>query len=509
MHLAKQEFKESALLLRTSAVIQQLGSLIQHTNEVALDRVIQSIGLEHMITLDAIIMASSIDIKVATFLLTLGAENTNKRTMYEDALALYTQKHRTTLDAKFLDQLIQIFESNQDPSDYLKQLNQRITSANTMQQHAQQEASACIQSKQWDKALDILEPLADTLGINAPKWILADLATCLHMLGRYEEAETRSQKGLGDWAQKISHTHAPLNQAEIQAQWNNTSDAPLISVLCISYNHARYIEMAIQGFLLQETQYKYEIIIHDDASTDGTQDLILKWQSRYPELIRTVLQKENTFSKGARPFELLLKQAKGKYIAICEGDDYWLEQSKLQKQAEFLEAHPDFSCHAHNHYLFEEATLSVRPWLTVGSPKIYSPRQLKNLTRLLWFPTLMFRKAFDELPEERNFAATGDFFLTSYLGYFGHCMYDEGFLGSVRRMNHYSFWTPMSELQKEKLRVKTRFSLIRLHERLGDFCAAGDLMQKVHASSLPTKEKIQQSRASLLFTTHPIKLDQP
>ena len=506
MHLAKQEINEPALLLRTSAVIQQLGPLIQHMNEVALDRVIQSIGLENMITLDAIIMASSIDIKVATFLLTLGAENTYKRTMYEDALALYTQQHSTTLDARFLDQLVHLFESHLDPSDYLKQLNQRITSANAMQQHAQQEASACIQFKQWDKALHILEPLADALGIHAPKWILADLSTCLHMLGRYEEAHTQTQKGLGDWAQRISHTHPPLNQAEIQAQWNNTSDAPLISVLCISYNHARYIEIAIQGFLLQETQYKYEIIIHDDASTDGTQDLILKWQSRYPELIRTVLQKENTFSKGARPFELLLKQAKGKYIAICEGDDYWLEPSKLQKQAEFLEAHSDFSCHAHNHYLLEEATLSVRPWLSVGSTRVYSPSELKNLTRLLWIPTLMFRKLFEVMPVERDFAALGDAFLTSYLGHFGNCMYDEGFLGAVRRMNRYSFWTPMNEEQKEKSRVRTRFALVRLHERLGDFCAAADLLKKIHTSPLPIEDKKEESHKSLLFVARQVEL---
>jgi glycosyltransferase involved in cell wall biosynthesis len=506
MHLAKQEINAPALLLRTSAAIQQLGPLIQHMNEVALDRVIQSIGLENMITLDAIIMASSIDIKVATFLLTLGAENTYKRTMYEDALALYAQQHSTTLDTRFLGQLVHLFESHQDPSDYLKQLNQRITSASTMQQHAQQEASACIQSKQWNKALHILEPLADALGIHAPKWILADLATCLHMLGRYEEAETQIQKGLGDWAQRISHPHAPLNQAEIQAQWNNTSDAPLISVVCISYNHARYIEMAIQGFLLQETQYKYEIIIHDDASTDGTQDLILKWQSRYPELIRTVLQKENTFSKGARPFELLLKQAKGKYIAICEGDDYWLEPSKLQKQAEFLEAHSDFSCHAHNHYLLEEATLSVRPWLSVGSTRVYSPSELKNLTRLLWIPTLMFRKLFEVMPVERDFAALGDAFLTSYLGHFGNCMYDEGFLGAVRRMNRYSFWTPMNEEQKEKSRVRTRFALVRLHERLGDFCAAADLLKKIHTSPLPIEEKKEESHKSLLFVARQVEL---
>jgi len=506
MHPSPEEIKQATVLLRTNAIIQRLGPLIQCMDETELDRNIQSIGLAPLISLDAIIMASSIDRGVTTFLLTLGAENTNDRAMYEHALALYATQREKTLDAELLAQLVLAFGAGQDAQSYLQHLNQRITSANETLERIKQEATALIQTQQWQTALNILEPLVDALDTDSPKWAFADLANCLHMLERYAEAEVRTQQGLGAWAKRIAHQTEPLTQAEIQRKWSDRSDPPVISILCIAYNHARYIEMAIKGFLLQETQYKYEIIVHDDASTDGTQDIILKWQSRYPDLIRTVLQKENTFSKGARPFELLLQQAKGKYIAICEGDDYWLEPLKLQKQAEFLETHPDFSCHAHNHYLFEEATLAVRPWLTVANPRIYSPRELKNLTRLLWVPTLMFSKKFSHLPAEREFAALGDAFLTSYLGHFGSCMYDEGFLGSVRRMNRYSFWTPMTEQQKEKSRVKTRFALVRLHERLGDFCAAGDLLQKIHASPLSMEDKKEQSQGSLLFAAR--KLEQ-
>ena len=114
----------------------------------------------------------------------------------------------------------------------------------------------------------------------------------------------------------------------------------LVSVVCAAYNHENYIEDAIKSFLMQETDFKFEILIHDDASTDNTANIIKKYEQKYPELVKPIYQKENQYSKGVRVIEILYKKAKGKYIASCEGDDYWIDKYKLQKQIDYMEKHP-------------------------------------------------------------------------------------------------------------------------------------------------------------------------
>lgn len=122
--------------------------------------------------------------------------------------------------------------------------------------------------------------------------------------------------------------------------WSGDPARPLVSICCMSYNHEPYIEAAIRGFLIQETDFPIEVMVHDDASTDGTQALIRRYAERYPRIIRAVLQTENQFSQGNKPGELLRTHARGKYIALCEGDDCWTDPLKLRKQVELLETHP-------------------------------------------------------------------------------------------------------------------------------------------------------------------------
>lgn len=101
----------------------------------------------------------------------------------------------------------------------------------------------------------------------------------------------------------------------------------------------------LDGFLMQKTNFPVEILIHDDASTDGTKEIIEEYVANYPELIYPIYQTENQYSKGIRGMmaRYNFPRAKGKYIAICEGDDYWTNPHKLQKQVDFLEKNPDYS----------------------------------------------------------------------------------------------------------------------------------------------------------------------
>lgn len=124
---------------------------------------------------------------------------------------------------------------------------------------------------------------------------------------------------------------------------DNVSMVPLASIVCITYNHEAYIRECLNGFLKQRTTFKFEVLVHDDASTDNTAKIIREYEEKYPSLFRVIYQTKNQYSQGVRPCEdILFPIANGKYIALCEGDDYWIDPYKLQKQVDHLEANMDY-----------------------------------------------------------------------------------------------------------------------------------------------------------------------
>lgn len=121
---------------------------------------------------------------------------------------------------------------------------------------------------------------------------------------------------------------------------------PLVSICCLSFNHKRFIAKCLDGFLMQETNFDYEILVHDDASKDGTDEIIKEYAAKYPNKIFPIYEEVNRYSngyKGKMDIVFNYARARGKYIATCEGDDYWTDPHKLQKQVDFLESHPDYS----------------------------------------------------------------------------------------------------------------------------------------------------------------------
>ena len=116
----------------------------------------------------------------------------------------------------------------------------------------------------------------------------------------------------------------------------------MVSVLCVAFNHQKYIRRCLDSIVGQKTSFKYEIIIHDDASSDGTQDIIREYSERFPNLIIPILQEENQYSKGKDIVKnYLFPKASGKYIVECECDDYWCDENKLQRQVDILEKHKE------------------------------------------------------------------------------------------------------------------------------------------------------------------------
>ena len=115
-----------------------------------------------------------------------------------------------------------------------------------------------------------------------------------------------------------------------------------VSVQCITYNHEPYIRDCLEGFVNQKTNFKFEVIIHDDASTDKTADIIREYEQKYPDIIKPIYQTENQYSKKVKFIRTYIwPKIRGKYIALCEGDDCWIDLEKLQKQYDFMEANPE------------------------------------------------------------------------------------------------------------------------------------------------------------------------
>lgn len=124
----------------------------------------------------------------------------------------------------------------------------------------------------------------------------------------------------------------------------------MVSICCITYNQEGYIKDALDGFLKQKTSFPYEVLIHDDASTDRTGKIIREYAERYPDIIKPILQTENQYSKGLTNISgtFNFPRAAGRYVAMCEGDDYWVDEEKLQMQVDYMEAHPDCSLCFHS-----------------------------------------------------------------------------------------------------------------------------------------------------------------
>lgn len=137
-------------------------------------------------------------------------------------------------------------------------------------------------------------------------------------------------------------------------------DLLLVTIRCITYNHEPYIRQCLEGFVMQKTNFRFEAIVHDDASTDRTADIIREYADKYPEIIKPIYETENQYSKKDGSLTRIMDEhTKGKYVAFCEGDDYWIDPLKLQKQVEFLEKNLDYGlCHS-NYTLVDQNNESL------------------------------------------------------------------------------------------------------------------------------------------------------
>lgn len=131
--------------------------------------------------------------------------------------------------------------------------------------------------------------------------------------------------------------------------------SPLVTIQCLTYNHEKYIRKCLDGFVMQKTNFRFEAIVHDDASTDGTAKIVREYADKYPDIIKPIFETENQYSRsGGSLNRIMYEHTLGKYVALCEGDDYWTDPYKLQKQVDFLETHSDYSMCFHSAYIIND-----------------------------------------------------------------------------------------------------------------------------------------------------------
>jgi len=147
---------------------------------------------------------------------------------------------------------------------------------------------------------------------------------------------------------------------------------PLVSVCVVTYQHKAFIRQCLDGIIMQKTKFLFEIILGEDESTDGTREICKEYAEKYPDKIRLFLRSRkdviyiNQHATGRYNFIENVKAARGKYIAFCEGDDYWTDEYKLQKQVDFLEANPAYSLCFHNYILRNEKENSEKTKFSPG-----------------------------------------------------------------------------------------------------------------------------------------------
>lgn len=242
------------------------------------------------------------------------------------------------------------------------------------------------------------------------------------------------------------------SEKEIMEKWSEGVDKPLVSICCISFNHEAFLEKALDGFLIQETNFPFEILVHDDASTDRSADIIREYEAKYPNLIKPIYQTENQYSQNIEPMSAHnYSRAKGKYIAICEGDDYWTGSSKLQLQADFLEANEAYSICYHNSTVVDENDTLVSE-LKHPCPTDYTEEEMLLGETFILTNTVLF-KTFtpEELKHFRSQfreAFNGDMALMHHLGFLGKCKYMENVDYAAYRVHSGGIWSAIDEVKK-------------------------------------------------------------
>ena len=252
-----------------------------------------------------------------------------------------------------------------------------------------------------------------------------------------------------------------------------------LSVCLITYNHINYIRQAIDSVIMQKVNFSWELIIADDFSTDGTREIIKEYKEKYPEFIRLILQEKNV--GPAQNWIDLMKAPESKFVSYFEGDDYWTDPDKLQKQFDFMEQHNEYVMCFHNAMLINEVNTTSHFFGEYDKSEYTGTDLFENWiipTASIFFKNVLPK----ELPDFFKHATHGDLALFVYLAEFGKVKYLEGVM-SVYRVN--SNGSTQSLLKGISHNVKHLYQLELMVEYFGEKYK-GHLKQRMANYLMPT-----------------------
>jgi glycosyltransferase involved in cell wall biosynthesis len=226
-------------------------------------------------------------------------------------------------------------------------------------------------------------------------------------------------------------------------------NSPDISIAMVAYNQEKFVGEAIESVLMQKTRYAYKIIIAEDFSTDNSRKIIVEYQKKYPDKIKLILQDKNV---GASQNNVdLLSNLEGKYIAALEGDDYWTDPLKLQKQVDFLEANPDYAICFHKVNLLQDGIIK-EDTITAKVPETTTINDLAKGNYMHTCSVVYRNNLFAELPEYFKESPVGDYFLHLLNARYGDIKCIDEIMG-VYRVHGTSAWSSKTQNERELLWV--------------------------------------------------------
>lgn len=246
----------------------------------------------------------------------------------------------------------------------------------------------------------------------------------------------------------------------------NSGIKPLVSICCVTYNHEKFIKQCLEGFVMQQTNFSFEILVHEDASTDNTAKVIKECENKYPHLFKCIYQTENQFLKENTLHTLLFPLARGKYIAMCEGDDYWTDPLKLQKQVDFLEANDDCAITYHSvNQLTDDGVFHYSNLKSSDTEATYTVVDLA-LFNFIHTVSVVFRKGLiPALPEWFDKTAIGDYPLHMLNAKHGLIKFFPEVM-AVYRLHSNSVWSGKSKIYQYSNIIKTiDYLLIEFEEK--------------------------------------------
>lgn len=241
---------------------------------------------------------------------------------------------------------------------------------------------------------------------------------------------------------------------------------PIVSVLMITYNHAQFLGEAIEGIAKQVTEFPIEIVIGEDCSPDDTRQVALSYQKKYPKLIRVLYSEKNIGVN--KNVARVLAHCRGPYVAICEGDDYWIDVEKLQKQVHFLQENPTFVATYHRNILVDNMGKLINneeenpnPWQDYSKEELLMGAYMQTLT-------LCFRNVIGELPPEFFKVLTADTFLRSILGQHGSAKYIDDIEPCAYRIHDGGIWRGITT-SEQRIGLSNAFFWISIYyKRIGN-----------------------------------------